>query len=210
MHNNKIKEQQRGKIDWMITVVPFIIIIFLCLLFFFMPEQSNKVIGQIRYLLGDTYGVYYLIIGLGVFLVSIYIACSKYGNIVLGSQNEKPKYSFFTWGSMMFTAGLAADILFYSFSEWVLYATDPHIAEMGSMQDWASVYPIFHWSLIPWGFLSCSGRGFWFYAPCKKKKTSKIFGGLQTCFGKIYGTSSRENYRFTGRFCAAGRYCHNI
>ena len=63
-----------------------------------MPEQSNKVIGQIRYLLGDTYGVYYLIIGLGVFLVSIYIACSKYGNIVLGSQNEKPKYSFFYMG----------------------------------------------------------------------------------------------------------------
>ena len=36
----------------------------------------------------------------------------------------------------MFTCGLAADILFYSFSEWVLYATDPHLAEMGSIQDW--------------------------------------------------------------------------
>ena len=34
---------------------------------------------------------------------------------------------------MMFTCGLAADILFYSFSEWVLYATDPHLAEMGSI-----------------------------------------------------------------------------
>ena len=28
---------------------------------------------------------------------------------------------------MMFTCGLAADILFYSFSEWVMYAADPQI-----------------------------------------------------------------------------------
>ena len=184
MHNNKIKEQQRGKIDWMITVVPFIIIIFLCLLFFFMPEQSNKVIGQIRYLLGDTYGVYYLIIGLGVFLVSIYIACSKYGNIVLGSQNEKPKYSFFTWGSMMFTAGLAADILFYSFSEWILYASDPHIAEMGSIQDWASVYPIFHWSLIPWGFYLVLAVAFGFMLHVRKRKRQKYSEACRPVLGK--------------------------
>ncbi|MFR5582705.1 MAG: hypothetical protein ACLTLQ_01560 [[Clostridium] scindens] len=31
----------------------------------------------------------------------------------------------------MFTAGLAADILFYSFSEWILYATDPTLPELG-------------------------------------------------------------------------------
>lgn len=45
---------------------------------------------------------------------------------------------------MMFTCGLAADILFYSFSEWILYATDPHISELGSVQEWAGVFPQFH------------------------------------------------------------------
>lgn len=108
--------------------------------------------SQIRFFFGDTFGTYYLVIGLGIFILSLYIACSKYGDIVLGEPNEKPQYSFFAWGSMMFTCGLAADILFYSFSEWVLYATDSHLAEMGSIQDWAGVYPLFHWSFIPWGF----------------------------------------------------------
>lgn len=65
------------------------------------------------FFLGDTFGTYYLVIGLGIFILSLYIAGSKYGNIVFGEQNEKPKYSFFVWGSMMFTCGLAADILFY-------------------------------------------------------------------------------------------------
>ena len=145
-------KKEHGKIDWMITLVPLAIVIALCVLFFFAPEQSNAVLSQIRFFFGDTFGTYYLVIGLGIFILSLYIAGSKYGNIVLGEQSEKPKYSFFAWGSMMFTCGLAADILFYSFSEWVLYATDPHLAEMGSIQDWAGVYPLFHWSFIPWGF----------------------------------------------------------
>ena len=132
----------------MITLLPLGIVIALCILFFFLPKQSNAVLSQIRFFFGDTFGTYYLVIGLGIFILSLYIAGSRYGNIVLGEPDEKPKYSFFAWGSMMFTCGLAADILFYSFSEWVLYATDPHIKEMGSIQDWAGVYPLFHWSFI--------------------------------------------------------------
>ena len=140
------------RIDWMITLVPLLLIVGLCVIFMILPEQAGAVLSQIRFFFGDTFGVYYLIIGLGMLIVSIYIAASKYGNIVLGKPDEKPKYSFFVWGSMMFTAGLAADILFYSFSEWVMYAADPHLAEMGSIQDWAGVFPIFHWSLVPWAF----------------------------------------------------------
>src|SRR5574344_111057 len=67
------------------------------------------------------------------------LSFSKYGDVVLGEPNEKPKYSFFAWGSMMFTCGLAADILFYSFAEWVMYATNPHIEELGSVADRKSV-----------------------------------------------------------------------
>ena len=45
---------QKEKIDWIITLVPLFLIIALCVLFFFMPEQSNKVLSQIRFFSGDT------------------------------------------------------------------------------------------------------------------------------------------------------------
>ena len=154
------------KIDWMITLLPLGIIIALCILFFFMPEQSNAVLSQIRFFFGDTFGTYYLIIGLGIFLVSIYIAASKYGDIVLGEPGEKPKYSFFSWGAMMFTCGLAADILFYSFSEWVLYSG------MGRC------IPAVSLELYSVGLLSCTGSCFWLHASCTQEKTSEIFRGL--------------------------------
>lgn len=181
---NTNQSAERSKIDWMITLVPLAIVVALCIVFFFAPEQSNAVLSRIRFFFGDTFGTYYLVIGLGIFLLSLYIAGSKYGNIVLGEANEKPKYSFFEWGSMMFTCGLAADILFYSFSEWVLYATDPHIAEMGSVQDWAGVYPLFHWSFIPWAFYLVLAVAFGFMLHVRKRSRQKYSEACRPILGR--------------------------
>lgn len=181
---NIFLKKENGKIDWLLTLVPLVIIIGLCILFFFFPKQSNNILSQIRYFFGDTFGSYYLIIGLGIFIISIFIACSKYGNIILGKKNEKPKYSFFTWGSMMFTCGLAADILFYSFSEWILYVSDPHLAEMGSIQKWAGVYPLFHWSFIPWGFYLVLAVAFGFMLHVRKRTKQKYSEACRPILGK--------------------------
>ena len=184
METKQTKQTEKKKVDWLITLLPLGLIVVLCILFFFKPEQSNQVLSQIRYVFGDTFGTYYLVIGLGVFLLSIYVATSKYGNIVLGAQTEKPKYSFFAWGSMMFTAGLAADILFYSFSEWVMYATDPHIAELGSIREWAGVFPIFHWSLIPWGFYLVLAVAFGFMLHVRNRERQKYSEACRPILGK--------------------------
>lgn len=181
---NKNLKPQTGKVDWMITLVPLVLVIALCLLFFLMPAQSNEVINNIRFFLGDTMGSYYLVIGLGVFLISMFFALSKYGNIVLGKQDEKPKYSFFAWGSMMFTAGLAADILFYSFSEWILYATDPHLAQLGDIEKWSGVYPLFHWSLIPWAFYLVLAVAFGFMLHVRNRDRQKYSEACRPILGK--------------------------
>ena len=180
--NRKI--QEKGQIDWMITLLPPGMIAVLSILFFLLPEQSNTILAKVRFFLGDTFGVYYLAIGLGIFLLSLYLAFSKYGTIVLGEQDEKPKYSFFAWGSMMFTCGLAADILFYSFSEWVMYAADPQIEKMGGVQEWAGVYPLFHWSLIPWGFYLVLAAAFGFMLHVRKRNRQRYSEACRPILGK--------------------------
>ena len=174
----------KKRIDWMVTLVPFIIIMGVAVLLFAFPDKANIVIGQIRFFFGDTMGIYYLLIGIGVLLVSIYLAFSKYGNIVLGNPGEKPRYSFFEWGSMMFTCGLAADILFYSFAEWIMYATNPHIAELGSLTEWAGVFPLFHWSFIPWAFYLVLAVAFGFMLHVKKRKRQRYSEACRPVIGK--------------------------
>ena len=58
---NSKNQQKKKEIDWMITLVPLALIVALCIVFFFAPEQSNQVLGQIRFLFGDTFGTYYLV-----------------------------------------------------------------------------------------------------------------------------------------------------
>jgi len=181
---NKKAHLDKNRIDWFVTLVPFLLIVFLCILFFMMPEQSNVVLNSVRGFLGDSFGVYYLIIGLGTAVISLYIACSKYGNIVLGEQDEKPKYSFFAWGSMMFTCGLAADILFYSLCEWILYWEDPHTLEMGNLMDWSSTYTLFHWGPIPWGFYLVLAVAFGFMLHVRKRKRQKYSEACRPLLGK--------------------------
>lgn len=174
----------RKKVDWFITLIPMFIIVGISFLFFIFPEQSNDILGQIRFFFGDTFGTYYIVIGLGIFIVSIYLCTSKYGSIVLGESDEKPKYSFLTWGSMMFTCGLAADILFYSFSEWVMYADNPHIKELGSMQEWVGVFPLFHWSFIPWAFYLVLAIAFGFMLHVRKRKRQRFSEACRPILGK--------------------------
>ncbi len=174
----------RKKVDWFITLIPMFIIVGISFLFFIFPEQSNDILGQIRFFFGDTFGTYYIVIGLGIFIVSIYLCTSKYGSIVLGESDEKPKYSFLTWGSMMFTCGLAADILFYSFSEWVMYADNQHIKELGSMQEWVGVFPLFHWSFIPWAFYLVLAVAFGFMLHVRKRKRQRFSEACRPILGK--------------------------
>lgn len=180
-----MKEKEKNRqIDWLITLLPLLIVVALAILFFLAPVESNRVLSSIRFFLGDTFGAYYIVIGLGVFIVSLFIAFSRYGDIVLGEPGEKPRYSFFSWGAMMFTCGLAADILFYSFAEWVIYATDPHVAEMGNLQDWVSVYPIFHWSFIPWGFYLVLAVAFGFMLHVRKRERQKYSEACRVLLGE--------------------------
>lgn len=177
------KQKLTSRLDWVTTLIPFGVILFLCILFLLFPEGSANIVASIRFFLGDQLGSYYLIIGLGMFFCSLYLAFSPYGRIKLGGA-DKPDYSSFQWGAMMFTSGLAADILFYSLCEWMLYAEEPHIAELGNMQDWASTFPLFHWGPIPWCFYLVLAVSFGFMLHVRKRTKQKYSEACRPLLGR--------------------------
>lgn len=164
-----------NKIDWTTMLIPFAIVVALMAVFMIVPEQSKNVVDTMRGFLGDTIGIYYPILAIGSVVCALYVACnSKYGNIKLGDI-DKPAYSNFKWGTMIFTSTMAADIMFYSLIEWALYGAEPHLKEMGSMQMWAPTYTLFHWGPLAWGFYVI----------------------LAVCFGFMMHVRKRERQRFS-------------
>lgn len=172
------------RIDWIVTFVPFALILSIAGLFCVYPKESNNILSKIRFFFGDTIGVYYIFIGIGVFIVSLFLCFSKLGDIRLGGQNEKPQYSFLEWGSMMFTCGLAADILFYSFAEWMMYGANPHVTELGPISEWANVFTLFHWSFIPWSFYLVLAVVFGYMLHVKKSSRQRYSEACRPVLGK--------------------------
>lgn len=187
MNNNSAEKNGYGaslkRLDPTTTVIPFVVISILCIFFIISPDRSTNVLAIVRNFFGDTFGTYYLMIGLGILIVSFWIAFSDIGKITLGNPGEKPQYGFWSWGAMVFTCGLAADILFYSFCEWISYAQEQHIAELGSIQDWASTYPLFHWGPIPWSFYAVLAACFGFMLHVRGVKKQKYSEACRPILG---------------------------
>lgn len=180
-------KQIKGNVDWSIVLVPLAIVIALCVVFVIIPDKSMYYLNIARSFFGDDLGSVYLLLGLGIFITTLAIAFSKIGNIRLGAQDEKPQYSAFKWGSMIFTSTMGADIVFYSCCEWSLYAAEPYVQELG-VQKWASSFALFHWGPIAWSFYVILAAAFGFMLHVRKRNKQKFSEACRPLFGdKIDG-----------------------
>ncbi|MBQ9326391.1 MAG: BCCT family transporter [Clostridia bacterium] len=177
-------KNRKRTLDPSTTVIPFVLVLSLCIFFLVSPERSTETLTSIRGFLGDAFGSYYLLIALGIFLVSLWIAFSDIGKITLGKKGEKPQYGFWSWGAMVFTCGIAADILFYSMCEWIYYAQESHVQEMGSIQDWASTFPLFHWGPTVWSFYATLAACFGFMLHVRGVHKQKYSEACRPILGK--------------------------
>ena len=176
------KEKLSTQLDLISMIVPLAGILIICMIFILCPEQSKLVLDTVRGFLGDDFGLYYALLGVGIFGCTIFMAFSKYGNIKLGN-TDRPEYASFHWGVMIFTSTMAADILFYSLCEWALYANEPHIEQMGGIQKWASTYPLFHWGPIVWGFYIVLAVAFGFMIHVRGRDKQKFSEACRPLLG---------------------------
>lgn len=176
-------EIKNRKIDWATMLIPFGIVIALMATFMIVPEESKTIVDTMRGFFGDTIGLYYPLLAIGSVLCALYVACDKkYGNVKFGNI-DKPAYSNFKWGTMIFTSTMAADIMFYSLIEWALYGAEPHLAEMGSKQMWAPTYTLFHWGPLAWGFYVILAVCFGFMMHVRKRDRQRFSEACRPLFG---------------------------
>lgn len=177
------KKTLKGRLDYTAMIIPLLGVVLLCVLFMIMPAKSSYIIQMIRGFLGNDCGIYYAMLGVGIFACSLYIAFSKCGKIKLGKDTDKPIYSSFNWGVMIFTSTMAADILFYSLCEWALYANEKYIDQLGGIQKWASTFPLFHWGPIAWSFYIILAVAFGFMLHVRGRNKQKFSEGCRPLLG---------------------------
>ena len=100
------------------------------------------------------FGAYWQVLLLLTFLVSIVLACSKYGSIKLGNI-DKPEMSTFRWISIIMCTLLAGGGVFWSAAEPMYHFTStPPLFQGIESATQAAVAPALAQSYLHWGFLA--------------------------------------------------------
>ncbi|RPF56140.1 glycine betaine transporter [Aquisalibacillus elongatus] len=116
----------------------------------------GNVTGNIQGFLVEKFGWFYLLSATSFLVFAIFLIASKYGNIVLGKDGDKPEYNYITWFGMLFSAGMGIGLVFWGATEPIYHFNTPPF-EVDSESEAAKVamrYSFFHWGLHPWAIYS--------------------------------------------------------
>mgnify|MGYP000848539267 FL=1 len=99
------------------------------------------------------FGWFYLWVVLGLVVLALMLAVSRYGDLKLGTDDDEPEFSLSSWFAMLFAAGMGIGLVYWGVAEPLSHFTvpppgvAPHTPEAANT---AMRYAFFHWGLHPW------------------------------------------------------------
>lgn len=147
--------------------------------------QSRIPLGSIFITLQDLiaswFSSFYLLSVSFFLLFVIWLSLSRYGSVKLGSDREEPRYSWPTWFSMLFSAGMGIGLLFYSVAEPVAHYAHPLASgpQTATSAREAMKITFFHWGLHAWSIYLVVGLALAYFSYRQDQKLtlrSALFG----------------------------------
>lgn len=173
-----------------VFVPSLIFIVGICLLSAIFPSLTEDLLNTIKdFIFVNLNYVYVWSVTIFV-LFLVYLMFSKYGNIRLGRNDSKPAYSFFSWISMLFAAGMGIGLMYFSVAEPMQHYSNEVFSGNTAVQRAkdAQLYTFFHWGIHAWAIYGIVGLSLAYFTYRYRLPLS-----LRSCFypllkDKIKGT----------------------
>ncbi len=143
------------ELDPVVFGVGFTIAVAAVLAFVFAPEAATDYMDTANEVIWTGFGWWYLIVMFFLVAFVFFLIFGPWGNIKLGEEDEDPEFSFLSYFAMLYSAGIAAGIVFWGPAEAVSHfdSVSPFIgaesqsseAAVGAIQ-----YTFFHWGVSAW------------------------------------------------------------
>ncbi|WP_405076687.1 BCCT family transporter [Ligilactobacillus acidipiscis] len=154
-------------------------------------HRLQKPLARILSWINIRFGWLYLLVFIINFVFLLWLACSHYGNIKLGKPNDKPVYSNFKWGSMVFATGIDASIMMLSITDPLEFIQTPPFGlkpYSDSAYVASSALSQFNWGPMAWMMFAPAAILIGYVTYRKNKPTQKLSDG----FSFLQGNSNTK------------------
>ncbi len=145
-------------------VALLITVVFVLFGVFFNDLLSDLTTGVLN-ITTNYFGWFYLIAAFSFLVFTLYLLFSKYGDLRLGKDSDRPAYSTVSWFAMLFSAGMGIGLVFWGVAEPIVHYTNPPYGD-GNPEQVATTsmtYTFFHWGLHPWAIYTFIGLSLAFF-----------------------------------------------
>ncbi len=97
-------------------------------------DLASEVFNTLQAIITDKFGWFFIILMNAAAIFCLYIPFSRYGDIRLGHQTEKPQYSLVSWIGMLFSAGLGIGLIYYGTAEPLYHFMAPPLGEPETLE----------------------------------------------------------------------------
>lgn len=150
------------------------------------PQSLSQAAGNALEWMITNFGWFYMLVAAFFVLFVIVLAISPYGKIRLGKDDERPEFSWISWVSMLFAAGIGVGFVFWGVAEPVLNYLNPPVGFDPETSESAIAglrYGVYHWALHPWAIFSVVGLTL-AYVQFRKNRPALISSAFYPIFGK--------------------------
>lgn len=167
-----------------IIIPSLIFILGICLLSAILPNVTEDLLNSIKNFIFVNLNYIYVWSVTIFVLFLIYLMLSKYGSIRLGKNNSKPDYSFFSWISMLFAAGMGIGLMYFSVAEPMQHYSNEVFSGNTAVQRAkdAQLFTFFHWGIHAWAIYGIVGLALAYFTYRYRLPLS-----LRSCFYPLLG-----------------------
>ena len=115
-------------------------------------ETAAALFSFLQSFITDKFGWLFIVLVNVALVFCLYLAASRYGDIRLGKQTERPQYTLFSWIAMLFSAGIGIGLVYWGTAEPLYHFMAPPLGDAETIETakQAMNLSFLHWGLHAW------------------------------------------------------------
>ena len=147
-----MNKDEPGKLNSAVFYPASLLVISLLLFTLIFPQASASFFASLQSSIVENFSWFYVFTVAVILVFTLYLGFSRFSDVKLGPDHATPDYSYVSWLSMLFAAGMGIGLMFYGVAEPLMHFLVPPTADPGTVAaaKEAMKTTFFHWGLHAW------------------------------------------------------------